>query len=54
MLSWVEQCAPLSYNDVAGNHLLVWKKNKPVIDENGPHYEPENFLIPSRLPGEPP
>lgn len=26
MLSWVEQCAPLSHNDVAGNHLLVWKK----------------------------
>lgn len=55
MLSWMEYCAALSDDDVSGYNVLICGGGGQleVVVRTIPN-QPENFLTPSRLPGDPP
>ena len=55
VLTGVEQGASLSDNNVARNHILVYRRvSMSLFLEKQRQYAPENFFTPRRLPGEPP
>ena len=58
MLTRMEQCPTLAYDDITGNHVLVYcvaeGLRNEICESKGEKHRPENFLTPRRFPGEPP